>query len=43
MKSDPEVPPQYVGVGLDLTSRSLMHDMAVVDDVGALCKGESRG
>src|SRR5262249_8234795 len=42
-KLDAEMPPQYVGIGFNLAGWSLMDDVAVIDDVGALRKRERRG
>src|SRR4051812_23095943 len=41
--SDAKVALQYANIGLDLRGRSLVDDMAVVDDVSAACQRQSGG
>ena len=42
-ESHTKVSSQYFRIGLYFADRALVHDMAVVDDVGALCKRKRRG
>jgi len=35
-QSDAEMSPQHLGIGLYFAGRAFVHDMTVVDDVGAL-------
>ena len=42
-RSHAQIPPQQVRVRLDLFGRPLVHDMTVVDDVGARGERQRRG